>query len=168
MDGVAEPGSPTPPTGHQHQSGHSMCYEGRTSSRALDRSPPPRWPPSPSNVTRSMASGTTPSHPTSSRHEAVIPRQILRRSLASSKEQPPSSVHQGSRGELNELKQRNKERSTDTNKVDLTGSLPGPITRPAPQLHDRPKLHESPRAARLSSLERSPSCPARRLRPSRP
>src|SRR3954464_1817862 len=41
------------------------------------RSPPPRWPPSPSNVTRSMASGTTPSHPTSSRHEAVIPRQIL-------------------------------------------------------------------------------------------
>src|SRR3954463_5878189 len=42
------------------------------------RSPPPRWPPSPSNVTRSMASGTTPSHPTSSRHEAVIPRQILR------------------------------------------------------------------------------------------
>src|SRR3954463_7725805 len=42
------------------------------------RSPPPRWPPSPSNVTRSMASGTTPSHPTSSRHEAVLPRQILR------------------------------------------------------------------------------------------
>src|SRR4051794_37511524 len=41
------------------------------------RSPPPRWPPSPSNVTRSMASGTTPSHPTSSRHEAVLPRQIL-------------------------------------------------------------------------------------------
>src|SRR3954467_15034410 len=41
------------------------------------RSPPPRWPPSPSNVTRSMASGTTPSHPTSSRHEAAIPRQIL-------------------------------------------------------------------------------------------
>src|SRR4051812_13014518 len=36
MDGVAEPGSPTQPTGHQHQSGHSMCYEGRTSSRALD------------------------------------------------------------------------------------------------------------------------------------
>src|SRR3954469_11104610 len=36
MDGVAEPGSPTPPTGHQHQSGHLMCYEGRTSSRALD------------------------------------------------------------------------------------------------------------------------------------
>src|SRR3954463_11741599 len=44
------------------------------------RSPPPRWPPSPSNVTRSMASGTTPSHPTSSRHEAVLPRQILKRS----------------------------------------------------------------------------------------
>src|SRR4051794_16862291 len=42
------------------------------------RSPSPRWPPSPSNVTRSMASGTTPSHPTSSRHEAVLPRQILR------------------------------------------------------------------------------------------
>src|SRR3954454_350330 len=41
------------------------------------RSPPPRWPPSPSNVTRYMASGTTPSHPTSSRYEAVIPRQIL-------------------------------------------------------------------------------------------
>src|SRR4051794_3089590 len=38
---------------------------------------PPRWPPSPSNATRSMARGTTPSHPTSSRHEAVIPRQIL-------------------------------------------------------------------------------------------
>src|SRR3954468_1446102 len=36
MDGVDEPGSPTPPTGHQHQSGHLMCYEGRTSSRALD------------------------------------------------------------------------------------------------------------------------------------
>src|SRR6185295_1739287 len=36
MDGVAEPGSSTPPTGHQHQSGHLMCYEGRTSSRALD------------------------------------------------------------------------------------------------------------------------------------
>src|SRR3954467_13913038 len=29
---------PTPPTGQQqHQSGHLMCYEGRTSSRALDR-----------------------------------------------------------------------------------------------------------------------------------
>src|SRR3954453_9746748 len=41
------------------------------------RSPPPRWPHSPSNAARSMASGTTPSHPTSSRHEAVIPRQIL-------------------------------------------------------------------------------------------
>src|SRR3954468_15458631 len=28
---------PTPPTGQQqHQSGHLMCYEGRTSSRALD------------------------------------------------------------------------------------------------------------------------------------
>jgi hypothetical protein len=37
MDGVAEPGSPTPPTDHQHQSGHLTCYEGRTSSRALDR-----------------------------------------------------------------------------------------------------------------------------------
>src|SRR3954470_22322758 len=37
MDGVDEPCSPTPPTGHQHQSGHLMCYEGRTSSRALDR-----------------------------------------------------------------------------------------------------------------------------------
>src|SRR3954454_4455947 len=36
MDGVDEPCSPTPPTGHQHQSGHLMCYEGRTSSRALD------------------------------------------------------------------------------------------------------------------------------------
>src|SRR3954453_2391731 len=36
MGGVAEPGSPTPPTGHEHQSGHLMCYEGRTSSRALD------------------------------------------------------------------------------------------------------------------------------------
>src|SRR3954452_9022966 len=47
MDGVDEPCSPTPPTGHQHQSGHLMCYEGRTSSRALDRprtaaSEPPR------------------------------------------------------------------------------------------------------------------------------
>src|SRR5215217_4384518 len=41
------------------------------------RSPPPRWPPSPSNAVRSTASGTTPSHPTSSRHEALIPRQIL-------------------------------------------------------------------------------------------
>src|SRR3954465_15252383 len=38
MDGVAEPGSPTPPTGHQHQSGHLICYEGRTSSRAIDTS----------------------------------------------------------------------------------------------------------------------------------
>src|SRR3954463_6576211 len=29
---------PTPPTGQQqHQSGHLMCYEGRTSSRAIDR-----------------------------------------------------------------------------------------------------------------------------------
>src|SRR4051812_9787515 len=37
MDGVDEPCSPTPPTGHQHQSGHLMCYEGRTSSRAIDR-----------------------------------------------------------------------------------------------------------------------------------
>src|SRR4051794_32645427 len=37
MDGVDEPCSPTPPTGQQqHQSGHLMCYEGRTSSRALD------------------------------------------------------------------------------------------------------------------------------------
>src|SRR4051812_18829663 len=36
MDGVDEPCSPTPPTGHQHQSGHVMCYETRTSSRALD------------------------------------------------------------------------------------------------------------------------------------
>src|SRR3954454_14640614 len=36
MDGVDEPCSPTPPTGHQHQSGHLMCYEGRTSSRAID------------------------------------------------------------------------------------------------------------------------------------
>jgi hypothetical protein len=36
MDGVDEPCSPTPPTGHQHQSGHPMCYETRTSSRALD------------------------------------------------------------------------------------------------------------------------------------
>src|SRR3954469_18059339 len=36
MDGVDEPCSPTPPTGHQHQSGHLICYEGRTSSRALD------------------------------------------------------------------------------------------------------------------------------------
>src|SRR3954464_11616295 len=40
-------------------------------------SPPPRWPHSPSNAARSMASGTTPSHPSSSRHEAVIPRQVL-------------------------------------------------------------------------------------------
>src|SRR4051794_333493 len=37
----------------------------------------PRWPSSPSSATRSMASGTTPSHPTSSRHEAVISRRIL-------------------------------------------------------------------------------------------
>src|SRR4051812_11835786 len=38
MDGVDEPCSPTPPTGQQqHQSGHLMCYEGRTSSRALDK-----------------------------------------------------------------------------------------------------------------------------------
>src|SRR4051812_45128376 len=36
MDGVDEPCSPTPPTGHQHQSGHLMCYESRTSSRAID------------------------------------------------------------------------------------------------------------------------------------
>ena len=36
VDGVDEPCSPTPPTGHQHQSGHLMCYEGRTSSRAID------------------------------------------------------------------------------------------------------------------------------------
>src|SRR3954464_13734869 len=36
MDGVDEPCSPTPPTGHQHQSGHVMCYEGRTSSCAID------------------------------------------------------------------------------------------------------------------------------------
>src|SRR3954462_12943015 len=35
-DGVDEPCSPTPPTGHQHQSGHVMCYEGQTSSRAID------------------------------------------------------------------------------------------------------------------------------------
>src|SRR5215203_5691465 len=27
MDGVDEPCSPTPPTGHPHQSGHPMCYE---------------------------------------------------------------------------------------------------------------------------------------------
>jgi hypothetical protein len=39
MDGVDEPCSPTPPTGHQHQSGHLMCYEGRTSSRAIDTFP---------------------------------------------------------------------------------------------------------------------------------
>src|SRR3954471_10228386 len=39
MDGVDEPCSPTPPTGHQHQSGHVMCYEGRTSSRAIDTVP---------------------------------------------------------------------------------------------------------------------------------
>src|SRR5215213_5813537 len=31
----------------------------------------------PSNVTRSTASGTTPSHPTSSHLEALIPRRIL-------------------------------------------------------------------------------------------
>src|SRR3954463_2488433 len=43
MDGVAEPGSPTPPTGHQHQSGHLMCYEGRTSSRALDTDEQPPY-----------------------------------------------------------------------------------------------------------------------------
>src|SRR4051812_37026284 len=42
MDGVDEPCSPTPPTGHQHQSGHLMCYEGRTSSRALDSRYPNR------------------------------------------------------------------------------------------------------------------------------
>src|SRR4051812_28218147 len=39
----------------------------------------PRWPSSPSSATRSMASGTTPSHPTSSHLEAVISRRILRR-----------------------------------------------------------------------------------------
>src|SRR3954471_14800106 len=39
-DGVDEPCSPTPPTEHQHQSGHLMCYEGRTSSRAIDIEPP--------------------------------------------------------------------------------------------------------------------------------
>src|SRR3954468_21936698 len=37
MDGVDEPCSPTPPTGASAPSGHLMCYEGRTSSRALDR-----------------------------------------------------------------------------------------------------------------------------------
>src|SRR3954463_8523937 len=42
-DGGDEPCSPTPPTEHQHQSGHLMCYEGRTSSRAIDtRGPPSR------------------------------------------------------------------------------------------------------------------------------
>src|SRR4051812_48220827 len=39
----------------------------------------PRWPSSPSSATRSMASGTTPSHPTSSHLEAVISRRILSR-----------------------------------------------------------------------------------------
>src|SRR4051812_16623229 len=67
-----------------------------------------------------------------------------------------------------ELIKTKKQRSAPTSRVDLTGSLPGPTTRPALQLHERPKLHESPRAARLSFLGRSPSCPARRLRPSRP
>src|SRR4051794_15790400 len=40
----------------------------------------PRWTPSTSNATRSMATGTTPSNPRqhSSRHDAVISRRILR------------------------------------------------------------------------------------------
>src|SRR4051794_14607408 len=49
MDGVDEPCSPTPPTGHQHQSGHLMCYEGRTSSRALDSGSTKGPPPTPCN-----------------------------------------------------------------------------------------------------------------------
>src|SRR3954464_14070930 len=50
----------------------------RTAIPRASRSPMLRWPRSPSSVTRFTASGTTPSHPTSSHLEAVIPRHALR------------------------------------------------------------------------------------------
>src|SRR3954451_12994887 len=50
----------------------------RTAIPRASRSPMLRWPRSPSSVTRFTASGTTPSHPTSSQLEAVIPRHALR------------------------------------------------------------------------------------------
>src|SRR4051794_39363637 len=49
----------------------------RTAIPRASRSPMLRWPRSPSSVTRFTASGTTPSHPTSSHLEAVIPRHTL-------------------------------------------------------------------------------------------
>src|SRR5438445_716769 len=44
----------------------------RATTPRASRSPTPRWPRLPSSVIRSMASGTTPSHPTSRRLEALI------------------------------------------------------------------------------------------------
>src|SRR4051812_2590306 len=52
----------------------------------------PRWPSSPSSATRSMASGTTPSHPTSSHLEAVISRRILSTSTRRFKFSKPFTV----------------------------------------------------------------------------
>src|SRR3954464_7882229 len=70
----------------------------RTAIPRASRSPMLRWPRSPSSVTRFTASGTTPSHPTSSQLEAVIPRHALSYNLVG------LNVVDGSNSNVGEIK----------------------------------------------------------------